>query len=275
MNLKSYRQADLGKHLLLIILAFLTYVPFWIMLVTSFKTLDQFYHSFWLPMFPFHFENYLNAGKRVINYILNSFIVTGSSVTGIIIISSLSAFAFARYNFAVKSVLFYTFVCLMMIPGVLTLVPAFVWMKYLNLINTRWVLILPYISGGQVFSMFILRGFFASLPEELFEAARVDGASTLQSYRHIAIPLSKPILSVIAIMNVLWTWNDYVWPLITIADDTKRTVTVGLSYFTTQFFTEYGPMMAGYTIASLPLIILFFAALKHFIRGLTAGALKM
>ncbi|MGB9681389.1 MAG: carbohydrate ABC transporter permease, partial [bacterium] len=136
---------------------------------------------------------------------------------------------------------------------------------------------LPYISGGQVFGIFILRSFIASLPEELFESARVDGASTLQTFFSIAIPLSKPILVTVAIMNILGTWNDYVWPLVTIPDGRLWTITVGIVSFSSQYggLEMWGPMFAGYVIASIPLIILFFFTMRYFIAGLTSGALKV
>jgi ABC-type glycerol-3-phosphate transport system permease component len=163
-----------------------------------------------------------------------------------------------------------------MIPGVLTLVPAFLLVKNFGLINTYGALILPYIAGGQVFAIFILRSFIASLPEELFEAARLDGASTFQAFRHIAIPLSKPILVTIAIMNILGTWNDYVWPLVTTPDGKLWTISVGIVTFGNSFrgLESWGPMFAAFVLASIPLIVLFLFTMRYFIAGLTSGALK-
>jgi ABC-type glycerol-3-phosphate transport system permease component len=266
---------DLGKHAFLLGAAVLTYIPFWVMLITSFKSLTQYYHDTWLPEVPLHLDNYVSAWSAVQPYLVNSLVVTISSVVGVLTVSTLSAFAFARYQFPGRTFLFYMIISLMMIPGILTLVPAFVWMKQLGLINTLWALILPYISGGQVLAIFILRGFIASLPEELFEAARIDGAQMLQIFWYVAVPLCRPILSVIAIMNILSTWNEYVWPLVVIGDDSRRTITVGLQYFQTLYQTDYGPQMAGYVIASVPLLLLFFFTMQQFIRGLTSGALKM
>lgn len=266
---------DLGKHLFLLVAAALTYIPFWVMIATSLKSLQQYYHNTWTLEFPLQFVNYASAWSAVQPYLLNSLVVTVSSVVGVLVVSTLSAFAFARYAFPGRTLLFYMIIALMMIPGILTLVPGFVWIKQLGLINTRWALILPYISGGQVFAIFILRGFMASLPEELFEAARIDGAHMLQIFWFVAIPLCRPILSVIAIMNILSTWNEYVWPLVVIGDDSKRTITIGLQYFQGLYQTDYGPQMAGYVIASVPLLILFFFTMQQFIRGLTSGAIKM
>lgn len=266
---------NLSKILILIILAVFTYYPFFFLIITSFKDLSQFYHNFWTPTLPLRFENYYNAWLAIKGYILNSTIVTGLSVLGVCVVASMSAFVFARYKFPGRDLLFYMVFILIMVPGTLTLVPSFILIRNLGLINTRWALILPYISGGQVFAIFILRTFFSALPEELFEAARIDGATVWQSYTLVALPLSRAVLGVVAIMNTLSTWNDYIWPSVVISDDTLRTLTVGLAYFQGQYQTQYGPQMAGYVIASIPLLVLFFATMREFVAGLTSGALKM
>jgi multiple sugar transport system permease protein/raffinose/stachyose/melibiose transport system permease protein len=267
---------DLPIHIILLLLGILTFYPFVFTIVTSFKDNFQFIHNFWGVTWPIHLSNYKDAWSRISRYILNSGIVTTSSVFGVLLVASVSAFTFARFDFPGKDLLFFAILSLLMIPGILTLVPSFLLVKRLGLLNTYWALILPYISGGQVFAIFILRSFIASLPEELFESARVDGASTLQTFFSIAIPLSKPILVTVAIMNILGTWNDYVWPLVTIPDGRLWTITVGIVSFSSQYsgLEMWGPMFAGYVIASIPLIVLFFFTMRYFIAGLTSGALK-
>lgn len=266
---------DLGKHAILFLLVLLTFIPFWILIVTSLKSVDQFYHSLVLPELPIHWDNYITAWGVVRRYILNSAVVTASVVSGVLIVSSMSAFAFARYRFFGRTVLFYMIIGLLMVPGILTLVPAFVWIRDLGLLNSRWALILPGITNEQVFAIFVLRAFMAGLPEELFEAARVDGAGMLRSYWHIAVPLCRPILSVVVITTALSMWNDYTWPLVVLDKPSLFTIPIGLSYFQGMFQTDYGPMMAGYVIASLPLLVLFFFAMRQFVQGLTGGAFKM
>lgn len=268
---------DLPIHVILIILIILTFYPFIFTVVTSFKSSPQFTHNFWGITFPLHLSNYKDAWSRIRRYILNSAIVTTASAAGVLTIASISAFVFARFKFPGREFLFLCILSMLMIPGILTLVPAFLLVKSLGLLNTRWALILPYISGGQIFAMFILRSFLASLPEELFEATRVDGASTIQSFIYLAIPLSKPILVTIAIMNILGTWNDYVWPLVTLPDGKLWTITVGIVSFSNQYLglEMWGPMFAGYVIASIPLIVLFFFTMRYFIAGLASGALKI
>jgi multiple sugar transport system permease protein/raffinose/stachyose/melibiose transport system permease protein len=163
----------------------------------------------------------------------------------------------------------------MMVPGVLTLIPSFVLIKNLNLLDTRWALILPYIAGGDVFAIFVLRAFFASLPEELFEAARIDGAGELGAFWRIGVPLVMPALGTIAILQVLSSWNDFIWPLIVLFDEPIKTLTLGLIAFQGRHTTDWGPLMAGYTIASIPLVVLFALTTRTFIEGLTSGGLKL
>lgn len=267
---------DLPLHLILGITAILTFYPFVFMVITSFKTSPQFIHDFWGVAWPPTIANYRDAWSRIAVYLFNSVVVSVTSMVGVLAIASISGFVFARFNFPGRELFFFAILGLLMIPGVLTLVPAFLLVKNLGLLNTYWALIMPYIAGGQIFAIFVLRSFIASLPEELFEAARLDGASTWQAFQRIALPLSKPILVTIAIMNILGTWNDYIWPLVTTPDGELWTVSVGIVTFTNSFrgLENWGPMFAGYVIASIPLTILFTFTMRYFIAGLTSGAIK-
>lgn len=266
---------ELSKHLLLWIIVVLTFYPFAFMFITSLKTQSQFEVYFWQVVRPFHWENYAFAWAKVAPYIANSIIICVAATTLILVVSSMSAYVFARFAFPFKEALFYAILGIVMIPGTLTLITRFVLVKRLGLLDTRWVLILPYVAGGQVFSILFLRTFFASIPEELFEAARLDGASELASCLRIAIPLSMPILSTVAILNILAQWNDLIWPLITITSEHLKTIPVGIAYFRTSIWRpETGQVMAAYMITSLPLVVLFFASMRTFIEGLTSGAIK-
>ncbi len=267
---------DWPIHIVLGILAVLTFFPFVFLLVSSFRSTVAFTHTFWgLPTSP-ELANYRDAWRVISPYLLNSFIVSGTSMLGVLGIASISSFVFARFRFPGREVLFMAILALLMVPSILTLIPAFLLIKNLKLINTYWALILPYIAGGQVFAIFILRSFIASLPEELFEAARLDGASNFQNFRHIALPLSTPMLITVAIMNVLATWNDYIWPLVTIPSQKLWTISLGIVSFGSQYggLERWGPMFAGYVIASIPLIVVFTLTMRYFIAGLTSGAIK-
>jgi ABC-type glycerol-3-phosphate transport system permease component len=269
------RRSDWGANLFIGIIVLITFFPFYFMLITSLKSTSQMRHDFLVPVLPFQFRNYTAAFWQLMRYFMNTVIVVGISVPGIVLLSAMTAFVFARYAFPLKTVLFYMVMSLLMVPAVLTLVPQFVWVKQLGLLNTYWALILPYIAGGQVFGIYLLRGFFATIPEALFDSAVVDGANMRQIFTRIAIPLAKPMLSVIAIVNTLSTWNDYIWPLVTLQDNSMRTISIGLRYFQGQFQTNYGPLFAGYVLGSIPLFILFLVAMRPFVSGLTAGAVKM
>lgn len=260
--------------IVLTILAILTLYPTLFVVITSFKTLDQFFANFWTPSFPLELDNYRQAWDAISGYMLNSVVVTLVSTVGVVIVSCMAAYAFARFDFPGREFFYYSVIVMLMIPAVLTLIPSFLLIKDLGLMNTRWALILPYVAGGQVLSIFILRQFFAGLPEELFEAARIDGANEFRVFWRIGVPLVRPTLVTVAILNVLTVWNDYLWPFLVVRDENLQTLVVGLVGFQTRFYTNWGPLMAGYVIASLPLVVLFFLAMRSFIAGLTQGGLK-
>ena len=275
--MRSKMKNDTAKHAILILFGIITFFPFVFIILTSFKSSYQITHNFWGLPWPMQMSNYRDAWSMLYSYFTNSLVITISTVIGVLFISSLSAFIFSRYKFPGKEFLFMMIIALMMVPAILLLVPQFLLVKSLGLLNTRLALILPYISGGQVFAIFVLRSFMESIPGELFEAGVMDGVSTFQSYVHIAMPLSRPTLSTIAILNILGTWNDYVWPLVTISKNSLWTISVGVMSFssTTGNFESRGIMFAGYVIASLPLIILFFFTMRAFVGGLTSGAIKV
>ena len=272
------------KHGFLIVMLLFAFFPFVFMLYTSLKSQDAITHSFWTP--PTRAEdfeagrNYRLAWNVVAPYVKNSLLVTVASVTGVLFVAVLAAYAFARFDFPGRQVFFFMIIVLLMVPGVLTLIASFMWVKALfwsdklNLIDSYWVLILPPIASAQVGAIFLCRGFFASLPKGLFEATKIDGASDLQIIWHIVIPLSKPILGTVAIINIIGMWNSFLWPLLTVGDSRLYTIAIGLRYFQGEYATHYGPMFAGYVIASVPLIALFLMTMRHFIAGLTSGSIK-
>ena len=261
--------------LTLVLLSLLVIYPFYFMIQTSFKDNTQFVRQFWLPVPPFHLSNYSEAFSVISHYMLNSVIVVGVATLGVLVIATLAAYPFARMRFVGRTWLYRLLIGMMMVPPVLTLVPEFILIRDFNLIGTYAGVILPYIAAGEVLGIFILRTFFAALPEELFEAARIDGASEWQIFLYVAVPMVRPALASIAILQVLTNWNDYVWPLLVLTDDSVKTLVLGLTAFQTHYVTQYGPQMAGYTISALPLMVLFAFGMRQFVSGLTAGALKL
>jgi multiple sugar transport system permease protein len=237
------------------------------MIVTSLKDNNQFRTSYWIPSLPFHFENYTAAWNQISVYIMNSLIIACSSLVGVLILSSIAAFVFARYNFLGRNFLFTMIAALLMVPSISSLVPLFILVRDMGLINTRLSLILPYIASGSIFATFLMRAFFQQVPNELFEAAHIDGAAGWQSYFYVMLPLSGPIIGTIILLTLTTVWNDYFWPLLTLTDDSLRTVTTGLAFLQGQNVTLWGPLFAGYVLASLPLVVVYFFASRYFIAG--------
>jgi len=269
------RLARFAQVGVLVLLIALTFYPFAFLLINSFKNIPQFYLHPWWFVFPFHTENYADAWQVIYRYIGSSIVVCLLTAGCMLLLSSVAAFAFARFRFPGRDLLFYAILSLLMIPGVLMLVPTFILVRDLGLLNSHWVLLLPFISGSQVMAIFLLRGFFAEIPEDLFEAARIDGASTFQQLIHVAIPLAKPIIGTLAILNILATWNNFIWPQVTVTDQKLAVVTNGILQFSSQYGTNYGPMFAGYIISSVPLLILILFTMQAFLKGVTSGAFKM
>jgi ABC-type glycerol-3-phosphate transport system permease component len=251
------RRADLVAGALLTILVVGALFPYAFMVTASFKDNTQLYQNYFVPTAPYHTENYATAWAQVSPYIANNLIVAAATLVGVIILSSVAAYILARYQVPGRGFLFMVLVAPMMIPGIAGLVPQFVLVKHLGLLNTRWVLIIPYIAGGLVLGTFLMRTFFAQLPEEIFEAARLDGASGPQIYWRIVLPLSGPIIGAIVMVQTDAIWNDYFWPLLTLTDNSLRTVMLGLAYFSNQYVTLWGPLFAGYVLASIPLLVIY------------------
>lgn len=267
---------DLPFHIILVILAFLTFYPLLFTIFTSFKDNEQFYKGFWTLPHPLIWANYQDAFTSILPYIGNSVIISGISIIILLLTASMSAYAFARLRFPYKEKIFLAVLALMMIPGLLELIPQFIILKKLQLLDTYTGIILGYIAGGQAFSIFIIRSFLNSLPEELFEAARIDGAREFKAYWSIALPLIKPALGSVAIVNLLGIWNDYMWPMIVTSDANKFTIALGLIKYKSIFANRvlYGPLFSGYVVAALPLIVLFICLMNYFLEGLTTGAIK-
>jgi len=267
MKARRWRR-DLLAGSILSVLVVVSLFPYLFMLIGSLKDNTQFYHSYWSLALPFHWENYVLAWNSIKGYMLNSLIAAGASLLGVLLLGSISAFVFARYRFPGREFLFTLIVCLLMVPSISSLVPLFILIRTLGLVNTRFALILPYVAGGIVLATFLMRTFFQQIPDELFEAAHIDGASGVQMYWRITLPLSGPIIGTIALLTLINIWNDYFWPLVTITDDSLRTVTTGLAFLQGQYITLWGPLFAGYVVASIPLLVIFSLASRYFIAGL-------
>ncbi|MHB0856132.1 MAG: carbohydrate ABC transporter permease [Anaerolineae bacterium] len=260
---------------LLTILLLLTFVPIVLLIVLALKDNGQIYGRFWSLPRPVRWVNFSTGWQAIRWFVINSVITSGLSTVFTVVLSALSGYVFARHRFPGKEMIYTAILALMMIPPLLTLIPAYVLVNNLGLVNSYWALILPWTSGGQVFGLLLCRSFFATLPEEFFDAARIDGAGELRAFAEIAVPLSKPILITLAIMRLVNTYNQFMWPLVVISSTRKQVVAVGLTQFTSEIgVTDIGPKMAGYVLATIPLLLLFSLGMRHYISGLTAGGLK-
>lgn len=278
MSKKSNMRVIIAYSLLLV-LAGLTFYPFFMMFSFSLKTQTQFFQQRWLPLPPFHWANYLTAWKVIAVYIKNSLIISGVNAVLASILASLAAYSFARFRFPGHSLFYYLIIVVIMIPNILYLVPMFVMVTQLKLYNTYWGIWGPLVASGQVMMIMILRSFYEQLPEDLFEAARLDGANEFQILVRIAVPLSLPMVLTVGLLNMQTVWNEFVWPLMVLRSKSALPVSVGIFYFSSTAgvgasLLRYGEMFAGYTIGSLPLCLLFAFTSKYFIKGLTAGAIK-
>jgi multiple sugar transport system permease protein len=263
--------------LLVLALAFLVlvFLPIVYLLIFSFKNNAQIYGSFWALPAPWITSNYADGWSAVSRFILNSVWMSLASTLLTVLFSGLAAYAFARHRFPGKEPIYYSFLALMMIPAVLTLVPRYMLVKSMGIVDTPWVLILPWMASDLPFGILLCRGFFASIAEDLFEAGRLDGASEWRLFTAIAVPLSLPILVTLGIVHAFRSYNDYIWPLITISRSDLQVVTVGLTSFNAGYgIINYGPRFAGYLLSAVPLLVMFLFGMRYFVRGMTAGALK-
>lgn len=207
-------------------------------------------------------------------YFFNSVIYTFFTVIGVLFLSSLAAYAFARIKFPGSQVLFYFFIASMMIPIPGAFIPLYVLLIKLGIVNTRIGLILPYINSGLALAIFILKGFFEEIPKELDEAAAVDGCSRFTTYWYVMLPIARPALATVGIFTALNVWNEFILALIIISNRSLMPIQRGIMVFQGQYVTDYPLLMAGLTIATIPILVVYFAMQKNIIKGLTAGAVK-
>ena len=265
----------LALHVVLYALALITVAPFVWMLLTSFKDLGDIltYPPRWIPEH-FIIDNYLSAFQAAPfgRYFANSVFVALVVTLGQVVTCSLAAFAFARLHFRGREVLFYIFLGTMMIPGQVIMIPSFMVLHWLGWIDTYAALIVPGLASA--FGTFLLRQFFLTIPRDLEDAAAIDGCSRFGVLWRIILPLSKPALATLAVFTFMGVFNDFLWALIVINSDELKTVQLGLPIFRDRYQTDWGQLMAASTVATMPILMVFFFAQKYFIRGITLSGLK-
>ena len=260
--------------ILFLLAALILYPLFWI-LMSSFKDYNGIYGDVWGLPDIWHVENYMTAWNRGISqYFLNSLIVTICTLAGVVFASTFSAFGICQMKGRLGNFVFLFCLCGLLLSPQVCLLPLFMLLKSLKLKNTLFAMILPYIAFRLPVSIMLIRSFFVGISKELGEAATSDGATLMQIYGHIYLPLSKPIISTVIIMTAYYAWNEFVFATIFVDSSKLRTIPVGLMVFRDGLMTEWGVVLAGMVISCLPIIVLFLLMQKSFVRGMTAGAVK-
>ncbi len=265
---------EVYKHSLISFVLLFAFLPLYVMLAISFKNNDQFIENPYFLTFPLHWENWTQGWMLVSAYIANSIFVSVLSVIFTLLFSISAAYVFAKYNFPGKTALWYGLLVLLFMPGIMNLVPLFVLMRNLDMLNSLLGLTTLYAAGGQVFCVFVLRTFIEDIPEELFEAAEIDGAGEIQQIFTIVLPMCGSILSTLAILRFLGAWNNFIEPMIFISDGYKQLLPVALMRLDGEYIKQWGQLMAGFSIAAIPTIVIFIFSMRLFVKGLTSGAVK-
>jgi ABC-type glycerol-3-phosphate transport system permease component len=271
---KKKSRSEILKHSYIWLVLLCALFPLYLILITSLKNNHQFYKQPWLPTLPFHFENWKYGWMAIGPSIANSVFIAISATTLTIIIAVGAAYFFARNKMPGWRIFWAAFVVLLLMPNIANLIPLFSLLKKINLLNTFTALILVGASGGQAITVYILRNFIEEIPKDLFESAQLDGAGHFKQIVHVVIPYTGSILSTLAILRFIAEWNSFVLPLIVLRDEFKWPISVKLYQMEGAYVQQWGPMMASYAIAALPLILLFIFTMQFFVKGLSSGALK-
>jgi multiple sugar transport system permease protein len=250
--------------------------PFLWMLLTSLQSTFQAlqFPPQWIPQ-PAIWQNYLHAWQRVPlgRYYVNSMVIAGAITAGQVTTSVLAAYVFARMEFPGRDIIFLLYLGTLIIPTQVTLVPTFLVVRWLGWVDTYQAVIAP--SLAHPFGVFLLRQFFLSIPDEVEDAARIDGASSLGILVRIILPISMPAIAALAVFSFMWAWNSFLWPLIVLQSPDKYTLPVGLAMLQSELSTDWPVVMAATVVATLPVVALFLLAQKQFARGIALTGMKV
>jgi len=277
MNILDNRALKiLGRYVLISILAIIWLYPLIIVISTSVRTqMDIVCRGVFKLPAKIIFDNFSKAwelGNFSIFY-KNSVIISFIKVPIGIFVSALAAYPLAKWNFKLRDGIFYFFILGFGIPVTVTLLPLTILLNKIHLLNTLWSLLFPYIAFGLPFQILTCRGFFRTIPDELIEAARIDGCGEISIFSKIILPLSRPALAALFIIDFVATWNEFPMALIFIHDDRWKTIPLGIMYFQGQFSSSYGVINAGVALSILPVLFVYILLQRYFVEG-TAGALK-
>lgn len=274
MNRKTTATGRLAVHVFLIALAVIVLMPLvWLIAATTKGKNDQFHYTFFAPTVSA--QNYVDLFQKTDVFqhnLINSIFLASTTVVVQLFFSSLAGFALAKYDFKGKAPLTVLMLATLMIPGQLTMAPLFELLHRLGLVDSYLGLIIP--GAVSVFGIFLFRQSIQTIPDELLQAARIDGCSEFQIYRDIIMPVSRPMIGAFCLISFMGTWNSFLWPQIILHNRSLFTLPIALSQMIGTYNQEYGMLMAGTLVSVLPVVILFFVLQKDFVAGLTAGAVK-
>lgn len=276
-NKKRTRLMTTSRFVTLCLFSLVMVLPFLYMVSTSFKKYTYLFESppQFIPKEP-TLQNYVQAwtAGHFSRYFFNSLFVTSVSTVFTVVFASMAAFAFAKYVFFGKKVLFILLLMGLVVPGIVLIIPQFIIAKHLHLIDSFAGLILFYIGMNFSLDTFLLRGFMEDIPRELDDAMKVDGASAWTRFARLYVPLSRPALATVTLFSFLASWDEFAWAITLINSQDKRTLPIAIALFHGQHATSWGLVFAASLIALVPIIIVFLITQKHFIEGLSTGAVK-
>ncbi len=257
------------------LIAIVTFMPFFWMISASFMHSGEAntYPPRFIPRL-FELSHYTDLFSRLnlSGYLINSVILSVAVTSISLLVNSMAGYAFAKFRFPKKDVVFKFLISSMIIPGQVTMLPLFLLLKNLGFINTYFAVIIP--GMVSIFGIFLVRQYAQSIPDSLIEAAKMDGATETQIYRKIILPLCKPILVTLGIFTFMGTWNDFLWPLIVMTDSSMYTLPVAIANLMGEHTQDTELMMAGSVLTTLPMIILFIVLQKYYINGIMVGGVK-
>ena len=275
MNKKNVYHLFLFLFMLLAF--FISVYPLLWVVIQSLKTETEFLESIWTLPARLNFQNYATAWNDagMSRYFMNSVVVTLVTTAVNLVFVTCAGYAFAKLTFPGKTFFYYMIIFNLLIPTAIILLPMFTMVNRMHLVNTLPALVFPYFQGFAPMGLIICRNYFEDLPDELMEAGKLDGCSNMQVFRKIMLPLAKPILATMAILSAMQVWNEYLWALTSITDESKYTLSVGVALFNKKTETVgYTPVFAALSISALVIVVVYLCMQKNFVKSIAAGAVK-
>ena len=269
------KKATVFQYVISILLVFVFLVPVLYIISSSFKTINELF-SATPTFFPkvFTLDNYIKAFARgdFLTYIFNSFLVSISSTVLAVVINSMSGYALAKFRFKGDAFIMMLILSTIMLPLEVIMVPIFSVLRFFGMYNSLWALIIP--AAATPTGIFLMRQYLLTIPDELMQSARIDGASEWKIFTKIILPNAKPAIATLAIFSFMWRWNDYVWPLIAISSPKKYTLQLAIANFTGEFGSDYSSIIAMSAISMIPMLLVFVIFQKQFVQGTVESGMK-